>query len=62
MWMILRGKGTYMTQASKKNTNMDDLRTKVNNEIKRMVAKVSVLTLEEATPDTKDVGCNTSVT
>jgi hypothetical protein len=41
---------------------MDNLRTKVNNEIKEMVAKLSMLTLQETTPESKDVGCNTSAT
>jgi hypothetical protein len=62
MWMVPRGRGLYLNKSSKKSTNMDNLRTKVNNEIKEMVAKVSMLTLEEATPDSKDVGCNTSAT
>jgi hypothetical protein len=53
MWMVLRGEG-------KKSTNMDNHRKKVNNEIKEMVAKVAILTLEETTPESKDVGCNTS--
>ena len=55
MWMILRGEG-------KKSTSIDNLRKKVNNEIKEMVAKVAMLTLEDTTPESKDVGCNTHAT
>lgn len=62
MWTKLRGRDAYTVHVSKKITKKDDIRKKVYNEVSNMISKVSAMTLENNTANTKDVGCNTSVT